>query len=599
MHRYLYNGDDLWPKTVNLCARGRNALLDLDRGPGASFDLGLFGPAWEAHLYAVAVDRDPTTPWNTTGHTRLLHSWPVVSSGQTQLLEQAHALGVAARDANTAATAFWRDSRGLRLRLRFQSFLALRAPSLLSAARRFGGATPSQRQAVRRLVAEWARRLKIALLERLAFSVRALKPQGAGLSSPAEYRRFSTRLLAHQSSNTPELRRFSAALEGAAKSRGAFFDAARYRAFHEQTLLASLGPGWRFGRVTADQLRAIAAQLKRARATFDQRFGPGSFDRASHQTAPPGISRRARLQWRHGARQARLETVVTRELARLDFLLHGRTGWGWKQALTQYGQAKLRSDRAAYQRLAAEIKAVRIRVAALARASMTPQVRRRLLSALARGEETLIVGSFYFETEHLLETTSGFTHVGMIKRLRDPQTREPLLWLFDRVLGFHYAYPVSKLDNSVPVEALALSGRVARTPRRYRWLELTVPPVFRLGGGRISERVTLQNLFAHVKQLLADCPALSTMPGFYYSAITWITNHPRNRVTLKDLWVNRVHTGYGYRSLDPERLQQLRGRRLWIPVLQRPGRAWTSRCPRQRKLRRPPPQKRAQSVLWR
>jgi hypothetical protein len=139
---------------------------------------------------------------------------------------------------------------------------------------------------------------------------------------------------------------------------------------------------------------------------------------------------------------------------------------------------------------------------------------------------------------------------------------------------------MSKLTNSVPVQALALSARVTRKRRRYRWLALEVPPVFDLGQGQISERVTLVNLFAHVRERLRRCPALTTTPGFFYGAVSWLVNHPRNEGALRDIWVSRTHTGYGYRSLDPARLQRLRGRLLHIPVLQVPRGRWTAACPR-------------------
>jgi hypothetical protein len=568
MHSYLYNGDDLFPKTVNLCSRGRNALLDLDLGAGASFDLGLFGPAWEAHLYAVAVDRDPRRPWQTRGRTRFAYSWPVVSTAQTEMLRLAFGIGLAAARKDLSDGNFWRrHTRGLN-RLRWKDFLTLRPLQTRGLSRRDGAG-------------RWAQRLVIALMERLAFSARALAyraPAGSALKE-APFRRLANALYTHRDGAAAALARFTQQLEKCARMAGILFDARRYRVFHERALLSSLGPRWRHGQVTADQLRSILAHMERIRRRFDQTFGAGAFARAVTQTEPPAGPRGRRLRWRQGARLARLRPVVLRELARQEYILHGHRHAALSAARAHHG-ARLEADRQGYVRLASEIKKIRGRLTRLAKTSLTSAVRARLLRLLGAGESALAVGSFYFETEHLLETTSGFTHVGLIKRFPDPKTRQIYLWVFDRVLGFHYAYPLSKLTNSVPVQALILSARVARRQRQYRWLAVQVPRVFDLGRGRISTRVTLVNLFTHVKQQLKPCPALTTTPGFFYSGISWLMNHPSNKNALADLWINRTHTGYGYRSLDPERLQHLKGRLLYVPVLQVPGGRWTAACPK-------------------
>ena len=44
--------------------------------------------------------------------------------------------------------------------------------------------------------------------------------------------------------------------------------------------------------------------------------------------------------------------------------------------------------------------------------------RDRWLGLLAGGERLPAVGSFYHDTEHLMETSSGFTHVAIVKRLK-------------------------------------------------------------------------------------------------------------------------------------------------------------------------------------
>ena len=586
MHSYLYNGDDLFPKSVNLCARGRNALLDLDRGAGASFDLGLFGPAWEAHLYAVAVDRDPRRPWHTRGRTRFVYSWPVVSTAQTAMLRLAFGIARAAARKDLSDRDFWRLYAAPLRRLRWMDFLNLRRPKLLAAARGLGRSKRPSRDpstgALRRAGGAWAQRLVIALMERLSHSARVLghRAPADSLLRDAPFHRLAEALYGLRGEAAAALARFTGQLEAAARQAGVLFDARRYRIFQQRALLAYLGPGWLHGRVSADQLRAILAHMNRVRRRFDETFGTDAFSRAATQSAPLPGPRGRRLRWRQGARLARLRPMVLRELARLQYILHGHRHPALPAALAHHGAPGVEADRQAYLHLAAEVKAVRKRLTALAKASLTPAIRARLLRTLRRGEPALAVGSYYFETEHLLETTSGFTHVGLVKRFPDPESRRNLLWVFDRVLGFHYAYPLSKLTNSVPVQALVLSARVARRQRRYRWLAVRVPRVFDLGQGRTSDQVTLINLFAHVRQRLLACPALTTTPGFYYAGISWLINHAENKRVLYDLWENRSHTGYGYRTLAPDRIGRLRGRLLYIPVRQVPRGRWTASCPK-------------------
>ncbi len=525
MHAWLYNGDELFPKHVNLCSRGRNALLDLDLGPGASWDLGLFGPAWEAHLYAVAIDVDPRHPWHRQGHTRFLYSWPMVSTAHFEVLAQAHRLGALATDRARP----WSATAALRRRLHFRRYRALHP-------------RPRDR---RQAAVDWARRIKIAWLDRLAWSALALHPAplGAAGRTRADWDRLASQALPFDAPARAVLTRLEQTLVAAARARGLLFDARRYRRFHARYLLASLGPHWRYGRVSADQLHAIVA----------------------------------RLAERRDPRSARLLDRARLELARLVFVREGRKTPGLDAAFRRYGEVRVRATRTRYRALKAEIERVRKVLAARARHGFDARVRARLHQTLAAGHDPVAAGSFYFETEHLLETSSGFTHVGLVKRLPDPKTGRPLLWMFDRVLGFHYAYPVVKLTNSVPVQLVVLSD-TRRGPRHYRWVRLRVPRIFQLGGGHVSERVSWINLFTHLKQRLRPCARLWTSPGFFYAAITWLINHPRNRLTLADAWTTHIYTGYGYRSATPELLQRLRGRTLYVPVRERTDAGWGG-CP--------------------
>lgn len=80
MHRYLFNGDEVWPKTVDFCARARNSLLDLAVGPGTALYLGLAGSAWESLLNTVAFTNAFERLSNPVMGSNWLYVWPMVSS---------------------------------------------------------------------------------------------------------------------------------------------------------------------------------------------------------------------------------------------------------------------------------------------------------------------------------------------------------------------------------------------------------------------------------------------------------------------------------------------------------------------------------------
>ncbi|MDY0003971.1 MAG: hypothetical protein RBU30_21920 [Polyangia bacterium] len=535
MHGYLYNGDDLFPKQVNLCARGRSALVDLDLGPGASHELGLVGPAWDAHLTAVALHRDPGRPLQAAERPRLLYAWPVVSTAELDLLKDAFDLGLFAREGGKR----WEAAKELRKGTRFDTVRQRLEP-------RRGAAQPEDPE--RALAVRWSRALMSALLERLWFSAAALPVEGTGLpeGDRQAYESLVAPFFELSEAAAPMLSRFVVALESGALKAGLLFDSRRYRSFHDRVLLGHLGPTWRHGPVSVDQLQAIIDHL-------------GSEPAAAR--TQPALLRLARS-----------------EQARLRYILDGRALPALEDARRRHGEGSLRRDRLAYLEHRRSVDEARARLTAVARSAFSSQVRALLGRALAAGDDPLVAGSFYFETEHLLETTSGFTHAGIIKRLRDPEDGRAKLWMFDRVLGFYYAYPVEKLAHSVPVEVLALP-RTAPRGRRYHWVRLVVPHRFLLGEGRFSGRMTLHNLFAHLKERLKACHALALVPGFYYSAMSWIAAHPENRAVLGDLWVPRIHTGFGYRTLDPGRLDSLKGLVLRLPVRLVEGAPWTADCP--------------------
>lgn len=539
MHDYLYNGNELWPKAVNLCTRGRNALLDLERGPGTSFDLALFGPAWEVHLHSVAA----TNPFQSlrthlTG-TRYLAAWPLVTQGLFEYLQRAHELQQLATEAENQSSPKNRARlHTLAKEVSFYRYLGFSKRACESSPKsgrtcappRFNGEVPSRRRGPKRwsptllrLARDWGRRLKGALIHRLGFSARALNvplPKDNVLSARGEVGGGAGESAASSIQN------FSKRLEAAARAAGLFYRDRDYNRFRRRHLTAEL-QDYPI-RLSLFQLKAIEDQLRERRKRPE-----------------------AKLQRVRGARR------------RLVYIVDGKMP---TPPPPQKVWARLKRVRKSYLELKKKLEADRARLKKLATEWFAQKGRAALDARLKRVGETVLGGCYYFETEHLDETRSGFTHVSLLHKMPAMEGRPSEPWQFDRVLGFQYAYPVSKLETSVPVEIVEPAPKIFGRKRTYAWVEIQVPKVFRFPNGARSSRVTLTNIVYDMKRRLRQCPHLRVTPGFYYAAATWLLRKAFNRALFKDSWRAHSHRSYTYFNLDKEKLQRLKGSRLHVPV---------------------------------
>jgi hypothetical protein len=539
MHAYLYNGDDLWPKAVNLCTRGRNATLDLELGAGTSFDLALFGPAWEVHLHSVAATNRFGGAWQTLKGTRLLAAWPLVTSGLIDYLRAAHRLQTAARRAlatrRPARAAARAKLEKLAKECSFHRFYtywrkACRATAqgVACGPRESWPSGPLRgglwnRRSLR-LAADWGRRLKGALLHRLSFSARVLSTASAAEPMAKVW----DRLRAPGAGGLRALEGWTARLAKAARARKLYFDDRRYDRFRRAHLTARI-PGYAMG-LSIFQLQAIL-----------------------HQAARQGRRPDAQLA---AARKA---------LARLRYLLRGGSP---PSHLAAAKKERLKQVRKQYRALKKKLEADRKQMTRTAKRWFAEHGWPALRKRFRRVGDLALAGSFYYETEHLDETRSGFTHVAVLQQMGPLEGLGPEPWQFDRVLGFHYAYPVSRLNNSIPVEIVLPDPRVVARNRRYTWLAFQVPRRFRFANGKSSPTVSLLNIIYHAKRLLASCPGYRVNAGFFYGAVTWMVRHKKNAALLERLgaWQPKTHRTYGYLTLDPAALQKLKGKTIYLPV---------------------------------
>jgi hypothetical protein len=542
MHSYLYNGDDIWPKSVNLCTRGRNATLDLVTGPSTSFDLALFGPAWEVHLHSIAATNELVRLKEPLAGTRILAAWPLVTSGLVAYLEAAHDLQSAAaralRSDDPGSSAAKLDIRTLAEKTSFGRFyrywrLGCRPSSSgrISCTPRKG--LPKRPAADRRwspctlrLAAEWGRRLKGAVLHRLAFSARKL-------FSPGEAPDLAAGSLLKPGPRGRELlRRIAKKLATKARSTGLFFDDRRYVRFRTDHLVAEV-EGYE-PRLSTFQLEAILAQAERQGRDDDPRL--------EHV-------RTALARLRFITRAEKMPAEIERDPKR---------------------KATLLETRRKYLEMKRHLERDRSRMKKLATSWFESEGQPRLRKHLRRVGDLVLAGSYYFQTEHLDETRSGFTHVAVLAQMGSHEGLSAQPYQFDRVLGFHYAYPVSRLTSSIPVEIVAPDPRIMSMERRYTWVKVDIPQVFRFPNGKSSPVVNLINIIYDTKRRLGRCVRLRVTPGFFYGAVTWMVRHEENAKLLSHAWETKTHRTYGYRTLDWRKLQTLRGKPIYIPVEIRP-----------------------------
>ncbi len=510
MFGYLFIGDEFWPKhLLDLCAQGRNALIDLDRGPGTSWELGLVGAAWDAHAHTVAL----TNPFERLAAplegSRWLGTWGVVSDGETERLR--------------AAT-----------RVRMGQGSAADREELADLVRWLG----RRPRAPKDLVGDAARRLQGALLGKLvrvagrlemSFEGYALGDSQADLFMPdarpapaiepvRDRWSWLGSLDGDPAGRDARILAFADALERVAEGRGRLFPFRRFDAFRK---------------------RVIAA-----------------FADAKEQSALAQKRREARVAWVLFGEEPPAEAALDK---------------------TEPTLAALRKEGEAEGRLVEE---ARDRLSLAARPEFAERVRPMLERVTGTDEAPLVaMGAFYFATRHLAETRSGFTHVALARRLDRPAPAR--VWDVEQVLGYFYANPLADIVVSAPVETVALDPRVVGAQRRYRWLAVRVPARFEVAAGKTVRPMSLQNFFMDLKQRLRDCPRFSTSPGFYYSAMSWMTNNSHDRAVLAPYWRSAEHRGFVYPTLvDPPGLDGLKGKVLLVPVREHPEQPVGDRCPR-------------------
>ena len=475
MHKYLFNGDEVWPKNIDFCARARNSLLDLANGPGTALELGLAGSAWESLIYTVAFTNGFHRFSDEVTGSDWLYVWPVVSDMYVADLRRL--LEVQEHPEKAAE---------LPKHLVFPKLLMQTAREDWPAAD------------VADLQAAWNRRMLGAL-------VRKLTRQAATMNLPFE---------GHDLRRGVERTRFYRLLDGLEPARRR----AVLRAFCDRitTEAASRNLLFPAERVRNEMKRLVFFTLP----GFAEPVGPGVVRILAEQKSSP-------------------ELIAA--VARLDYLASSR--WEGSRPLPEGWAA----DREKYVALRQELVKWQERVSQIAASA---SLKRAIYGALEKNP-IVLSGNVFFATSHLEESSTGYTHVGLVLNL---PTRPGEPWLFDRVQAFFYANAVKNLKKSALVELVSPSTPVVSRVRRFAALPYRVHAPIRFASGS-SDQITFFNMVTDWKPRLPAGYLLG--PEFLWGAIHLIPHLPQNQAMLRRFQYLRNIGEYSY--IDYLNLRPLAG----------------------------------------
>ncbi|MBU1218487.1 hypothetical protein KKF34_05130 [Myxococcota bacterium] len=470
MHNFLHNGNDLWPKTANLCALGRNAFLDLALGPGTSLEYGLSGSAWMSLIRSVAFTNSFSRGTYDKNGTRWLYIWPVITTSHTQWI-----LELAYRQMNPALP--------LRDELKLPSGLSWQAQYTWS------------KTDLQNKQKTWETRLLYALVLRISLIINKWG------NNPPTY---------EPAVILKNIRR----LEGRKQFkfiynfvRYAYFKAAKEGNLHPSEYLQS-----ELVKLTGTSVKGYKRPL-------------------SPMELSALCKSNSRLEKKYAERLKELDYITSTEektdipagiaTKRKDYQLLKKLGLYWNKKLLQI--------------------------------SSSPDIQKEVMKALLSRKIT-VTGNFFNATTHLEESSSGFTHAGLVVNL--PGHAKP--WLLERVLGFYYVNQVHTLKNSSVVEVLSVP-RTDMKNHHYSIVPFTVKTPFRFKKG-VSDIVTFKNIYYSFKKQLD--PRYRLGPGFIFGAMHIIPNLLRNREIFRSIYGIESHGKYTF--LDIKKGHLLKNREIFL-----------------------------------
>ncbi|MDA3864095.1 MAG: hypothetical protein PF689_09550 [Deltaproteobacteria bacterium] len=475
MHRFLHNGDELWPKQANLCALGRNSLVDLALGAGTSHDLGLKGSAWRAHYLTIAWTNDFKRLSDPLKGSRLIYSWPLISS-----------------------TLFYRlltTQKFINGKIKkIPDFLKLSVSSRKNARIQWNLSNSAS------ITRHWARRLRGAWLHKIFISLQhsGIKIKLTDFDSSTSILKFKQKFdqLSEQKKEKMLLE-LAQQLQQQLKDRKLLFPSEEMQQKLEKLLYTKL-------------------------EKYEKKLSPWQLLEIGKKTQDPDLQTRVR---------------------EINYILHGdprlKPKPQWKEKHREYLELKAQTKKWMQY---------------LKKMVLSEKIQQKVLT-LSRKEKLLLSGNYFFETSHLAETTTGFTHAGMVLFLN--KKKQP--WLFDRVLGFYYANPLKTMKHSAIVELVKPAPTIVNKEKRYALLPYRVKSVFKFKRGS-SNRVSWKNIYTDFKKELT--PAYKLGAGIIWGIMNLLPNFKKNSPLLYPLYETKKLGKYSY--LDFKSLQSLKNKTIYL-----------------------------------
>ncbi|MGM0596274.1 MAG: hypothetical protein ACQES9_04475 [Myxococcota bacterium] len=475
MHRFLHNGDELWPKKANLCALGRNSLVDLALGAGTSHDLGLRGSAWRSHYQTIAWTNNFKRLSDPLKGSRLIYSWPLISS-----------------------TLFYRLLTTQKFIsgdiTKLPDFLKLSSSSMKIAKKQWN---LNKNTAISKL---WARRLRGAWLHKIFISLKysPIKIKLVDFDSPDSILKFKQKFdQLSEEKKGKLLIDLSRELQQKLVDRKLLFPSRELQQKLEKLLYTKL-------------------------EKYEKKLSPWQLLKIGKNNKDPELQTRLR---------------------EINYILHGdprlKPKPQWQKKHREYLRLKEKTKKWMNY---------------LKKMVLSKNIQQKVL-ILSRKEKLLLSGNYFFETSHLAETTTGFTHAGMLLYLN--KKKQP--WLFDRVLGFYYANPLKTMKHSAVVELVKPAPAVINKEKRYALLPYRVKSLFKFKKGATNQ-VSWKNIYTDFKKELS--PEYKLGSGIIWGIMHLLPNFKKNSSLLYPLYEIKKLGKYSY--LDFKSLQSLKNKTIYL-----------------------------------
>lgn len=604
--RFYYNSDDLWPKEYAFCARGRNMLSELYLGPGTAWDMNIFGPAWESQINMLAWQLFLNKVDKASVLDFFPYSWPIYSNGQGKQLLIISDLRILFYSLQKGQALSKMDMTKMR-----QFSLSGRLQDIWEEIIYLCEESLQQKSSLSSKLLE--KGLLLLSSYQLAFASKLLSqclyyPIDFISQSNNWQNDFIKRLISGSPLQARQLCFFlCASLEKHSQKENSLFDFKKYSDFYVPHLSSSSrATGYKdYHYLNFKFVKSMYTDLKQKISRFDlfhdlpakkadqvifsiiKDYYPDPLlmeyinmknSYPFYEEVRKKVSRmddyqkirenRARyLDYQYYKKLYKAYQRVSLIKSRMQYILEGDDE-AMLQAALFIPESRLKEQRKLYKEYNWEIALKKLQYKKTMHVRINRNELEQKLINLIKEKKLpfLYAGFFYPATQYMFEALSAFTHAGLLKLVRDQRSGKEELWIFDRIHGRNRSIPMAKAGDVYLAEVFLPPQHYLKNQPEYSWFKVKIPSQFEFVPGQIIEEVSLLNIIYYFKDLLREkYPEYELGPGFFFSAMHWIFNHPENKKLFRDFSRLRFHKGLFYRSLREEKIKNgLKGKSIYL-----------------------------------